>query len=223
MCKPLTFIFLAVLSLTVISCLGNHGSRTIPKDFGMQNTEVRDKIPLRAGIYLSPGFKKFSYKDVYLRGALGQEFYALISMGDALEGGSILALKNIFKEVVLIDGMDPEPLKEKIDVVVTPEVVKVEVKLLYVGINERAVRASIKWSIVSVEGKEIYVNTVTGEGSYKLPLWLGGKDAPVEAAVPGYIRALQDHFLKAQDDIYSNKWWAKQWWKEGVTKPAGAN
>lgn len=206
--KSLTFIFLAVLSLTVISCSGDP-ARTIPRDFGMQNAEIRDKIPLRAGLYLTPSFKNFSY-----RYAWAHPVYVLISMGVALEGGSIRALKNIFKEVVLIDGIDLDPLKEKIDVVVTPEIVMVEVKH-GASTYERDVRTSIKWSIVSVEGKEIYMNTVTGEGSFKIAMT---RSRTRDEAVAGYTRALQDHFLKAQDDIYSSKWWTRQWWKEGVTK-----
>jgi hypothetical protein len=190
---------LFVLSFFLYSCASPQFSRinvSMPKDFELSNAEIKDKIPLRAGLYLKPDMKNYVKK-----GPIGSAVtHTSFLMGDALCGGSEKMLRNIFKDVLIIDHMESDLSVRNIDVIVTPDLVGMTGKLV------------IKWNIVSLDGKIIYVNTITGEATPKMS-WSFTSAGIEEDERNNMLLIVKDQFRKAQDDLYNSGWWKKQWWR----------
>lgn len=206
---------LIVLSIFMYSCASPQFSRinvSMPKDFQMSNAEVANKIPLRAGLYLSPTIKNY-----LRRGPLASfVIHVSFSMGDALSNGSERMLRNIFQDVVIIDQFKNDLSAENIDVVVTPEVVGIFSKGKMPSdsvVPQVILQFVVKWNIVSLDGKNIYMNSITGECLQKksYSFTSGGIE---EDEKNNMLLLIKDQFQKAQDDIYTSGWWKKQWWKK---------
>jgi len=205
---------LLVLLFFLYSCASPQFSKidiSMPKDFEMINTEIKDKIPLRAGLYLKPDIRNYSKKGPIASFVTHTTF----SMGDALSSGSERVLRNIFKDVVIIDQLESDLSTKNIDVIVTPELVGIygQAKMIDGSKVPKAVNQLVmKWNIVSPDGKIIYVNTITGEGLQKLSFSFTSAGI-AEDEKNNMLMLIKDQFQKAQEDIYSSGWWKKQWWK----------
>jgi hypothetical protein len=189
-----------ILSLT--SCATNEPV-LIPNNIDITSTEFNNKIPLRAGLYLSQQYRNAFYPIRQI-----QVFIGTALAGDALSYNSEKIMRNIFQEVIILDSMGNIPglADRKYDVIVSPEIVTLRSDL---GGSTRwtcwcLAQTSIKWNIVSPEGKEIYISTIKSD-EIKIP-----KGYYVDCIQT----SLKDLFQKSQEDIYKNNWWKKQWWKE---------
>lgn len=206
----------SIVSLCLCSCVTAFSKIAVkvPNDFQMTTTEVRDKIPLTAGLYLKPDIRNY-----LLKGSFGLAGVSVF-VGDALCVGSERMLKNIFRNVVIIDPVEGNLPTKNIDVIVTPELLGISSMPKKTENNNESwwhkpvvSQLTIKWNVVSLDGKNIYFNTIIGEIAPKTVLsqWVSVIE---EVARENMIALLNDHFLKAQNDLYSNAWWKNQWWKD---------
>lgn len=204
----ITFTLLLFVPFILCSCASPQFTKIevkIPNDFKMNDTEIMEKIPLVAGLFLKSDIKNFIYKGSAEPIPLMQR--VSFFMGAPLCAGSERILKNIFKDVVVIDQLESNLSGQNIDVIVTPELI--EIKRFR---HNTKMRLTMKWNIVSIDGKNIYFNTITGEVQPQ-PIYKFTASGMEEKQRENMIALINDHFLKAQTDLYSNGWWKKQWWK----------
>jgi len=215
-------IFLILISLIFIAFLSSCGyllgysplwphSRiniVVPKDFEIQLPERHRIIPLRVGLYLSTKFKNYTLLDfsgdVNINPRPGDIF-----IGEALSSGCERMLKNLFTEIIIIDPLEANFSNKNIDIIIIPEVVKIITvvkKNWTTAPSSFWVQTIIKWNTFSCNGDYIYVNTIKAEGiqTFEYPYYY---EARQEDLTKGYILAIQDQLRKAQEDLYSNKWW----------------
>lgn len=208
-------IFSAVgVMLSLCSCVTSFTAFnvTVPKELDLTSGDVRDKIPLRAGLYLNSTFKNYTQET---RTPFVPSFHRVTYyMGDALSQNCERMLKNIFQRVVIVEETD---IAKDVDVLIAPELLGMsyQTKVPEGGTsNAQGVQQlKVRWNIASPDGKTIYTTTVTGEAVYKYR-FLGFTVASWEAILKEeMLQLVKAHFSQAQDDIYTNTWWKKQWWK----------
>ncbi len=176
---------------------------TLSKDINITSIELGNRIPLKAGLYFSQGFGNAKYH-IQTRHGVAE----IVSVGDALRNSSEKIMRNIFQEIVILDPLDVSASQstKEYDVIVAPEVLKMDYEIENVPFKTWfIVHTVIKWHIASPEGKEIYSSTI--------------KSDEVKIDKPKYLEvcikeSLENNFQKAQEDIYVNNWWKKQWWKD---------
>jgi hypothetical protein len=183
---------------------------------------MRDKIPLRVCLYVSTALR--TLKVPFAR---GQSFAfragspgALLLPGDMFIGDLLLrnsevVAANLFQRVVLVDPTTGSSASagRSCDVIVTPELVKYESRYEMHPLESNVffAQATMRWTVVSPDGKEIYTSPVNGEGT---ALHKPANTRYAETNMECTLRALTDHFQNAQADLYSNAWWKTQWWKD---------
>jgi len=201
--SKLKALVLCLLQLSCILFLTSCLPRTIQKDIGLTPAGVSNKIPLKAGLYLTTEFKNARYP---LRG--GHRVLGLPSAGDALSSNSENIISDIFQEAVTLGPTEitSASLSQKCDVIITPEVIRLHLEEQATIPGRCVAQTFIKWNIVSLDGKEIYVTTIKSD---EIIIYRHRK---VERCI---VPALKDNFEKAREDIYSSGWWKKQWWKKG--------
>jgi hypothetical protein len=201
--------FLVLGMLFLISCASAHKSIVIPQDFEIgPEKEMQDKIPLRALLNLSSEFKRFILSTNLSTPA--QTKNEKFIFGDALSAGSRKMTANIFREVAPFES--GEDTFTENDVIVTPEIVKIEHWRTTGPGGYCAFQTVIKWSITSADGKDIFSETIRGD-EIRFPCVIGLAFTYDKKRKEGFALSLQDHFQKAQESIYSSGWWKKQWWK----------
>jgi hypothetical protein len=175
---------------------------TIPKEIGLTSAGLSNKIPLKAGLYLTNEFKNARYP---LRG--GERVFGLFSVGDALSSNSENIIRDVFQETVTLGPTEitSASLSQKCDVVITPEVVRLHFEEEPTIPARAVVQTIIKWNIVSPAGKEIYSTTIKSDD-----ITIYRPRGKVERTI---VQSLKDNFEKAREDIYTSAWWKKQWWK----------
>jgi hypothetical protein len=151
-----------------------------------------DKIPLRAGLYMTKNFKEY----MQIIGRIEYHTDVFGKFGEALSKGAESMTTKAFREVVILDQVDQEASK-KVNVLITPEIDSIVSN--YVG---PTATVKIKWTIKDITGKVLYMNTFVGEGSGK-----GTSFRYPTALENAYTRAIEDHFNKAFAGISKNKWW----------------
>jgi hypothetical protein len=182
-----------------------------------------NKIPLRAGVWVNPSLRTMKVAFVRgetfgTRGSTIQLQPGTIFLGDLLSQNIEAMLKNIFKEIAMIDPIDsPASLPGMgYDVIVKPKLLIYEQRINFAGYSSPApcmVQITIEWDISSVAGKPIYSTTIKGEGIVDHHNKSGSRSVP-ETNKKAIISSVEDSMQKAQDDIYMGGWWEKQWWKE---------
>ena len=214
-------LFLTLLQILVVLCITSCAVSPVKmsafREFDVPKVEINNKIPLRAGLYLSQGFKNASfYSFPKGRGIKANPIASHHSfIGDALISSSQKAVKNIFQDVVILDGKenDVELKAKQIDMIVTPELVKVDsIFLAYFSFTEcdYTIKTLVKWTIASLAGVELYSNTITSD---EIRITVKKPITQEEKLKEAIILSLQDNFKRAQEDIYSSGWWKNQWWK----------
>lgn len=139
-------------------------------------------------------------------------YFTTIHIGEAFSANSEKMLKNIFQQVVIIDQMDTDLSEKNIDVIVAPEILDIITSQFKVPAGEKSRKLvsqmTIRWDIGSPDGKIIYTTMIMGEAILKfLKRWTVSANEELEKE--NMLRLLKDQFSKAQEDIYSNKWWKK--------------
>lgn len=176
---------------------------TLSKDINITSIELGNRIPLKAGLYFSQGFGDAKYH-IQTRQPAGE----VVSVGDALRNSSETIMRNIFQKIVILDPLDVSGSQstKKYDVIVAPEILRMDYEIESVPFKTWfIVHTIIKWNIASPEGKEIYSSTIKSD-EVKID-----KPKHLEVCIK---ESLENNFQKAQEDIYVNNWWKKQWWKE---------
>lgn len=199
--RKTAIIFSVLIPLVFLSSCGTANNRVILlEDLTIDRPEVRDKIPLKAGLHITSVLKNYSHF------TYGGEYK--VAVGEAVTGGSERMLKGIFREVVLLD--DGKDLSwTGVDVVVTPEIASMQ--WVWLGPMMVKIHIAIKWYIVTLEGKSIYMNTFKSEYRGKVPFW---DESRKKMYAESYTQSFHDHFIMAGEDLYNNRWWAKQWWRD---------
>ena len=188
----LVSIFLSGLSFCLFSCAEKQYSLTASRDFQMTATGKENKIPLRAALYITLVPKI-------------TQGWGTIDLGEAFSSGCERMLKNIFREVVSADLSE----RQEFDVMVKPEIIRWQ----RVSLNVRFwVHMDVVWNIYSPEGKIIYSNTVKNSIESTVST-ISTVETKVNEVMAGYVLALNDQLVMAQDDLHSSKWWAKKWWQ----------
>jgi hypothetical protein len=164
----------------------------IQANFSTPNKDTK-QIPLRVGLYLDPKLINFIKVPA-------PKYSNKIDMGDALGKGAQYIVNKAFREVVSIYTTDPELIPKGLDALIIPEIDDIqESDEMNVYKKYGTVTVKIKWTIKDVNNKTIYVNTLTGEATYKH--W------PTVQREEGYTRAVEDQFTKAYIALTSTNWW----------------
>jgi hypothetical protein len=203
-------LFLNYFSLSIMLFLTSCAMTeqlTIPKDIDITPIKLSAKIPLRVGLYLSEDFRNATYPmHLWQGGYFGSAF-----AGDALCNSSEKIMQNIFQEVIILDSTKKvsETTSQRYDVIIAPQIVNLDYEIRTSGLTGwHIVQTVIKWDIASYDGKDIYIGTMkSDEIRVKNP----GKSGRIELCLKP---SLKDNFQKAQEDLYTNGWWKKQWWKD---------
>jgi hypothetical protein len=188
--RILVTILLWALSFCLLSCAGKQYSLKAPRDFQMSATAKENKIPFRAALYTQPVSKV-------------TQGWGTIDLEEAFSDGCERMLKNIFREVILIKYTE----NHKYDVMVKPEIIKWERESLS---TKFWINMDVVWNIYSPRGKTILSNIVKSGVESKVSA-VSTFETKVNEIMAGYVAALNDQLLKAQDEIHSGKWWNSQW------------
>lgn len=211
---------LKLVSIMIIPCLCSCATIftkytvTLPKDIDLTMGEVKDEIPLTAGLRLSPQFREL----VLIERSILVVQPTTHHCGEAFSNNCQKMLANIFQHVVLVDPPATTPPSVDIDVIVVP-------MWLRTGFQEKVPEGekdaalmhqmTIKWDVTSPDGKAVYTTTILAE----IPVPIGFAGSSLTKAGVEKIREkemldlFRVQFHKAQDDIYKNTWWKNPWWK----------
>lgn len=192
-----------IILLSLVSC-GGPVRMNIPVG-QLDVAPPEQKIPLKAGLYLSQAFRSTQTPL-----AIGGNKFGDIYIGEALSSAAEKMMRNLFREVTVLDkhGNSQDSTAMTYDVIVTPQVELFEFRHVKVGfLTARwTTQNVITWRIVSPEGKELYQNTIRSD-EIKISWFDPKHPEPI-------IETFKGQFQEAQKDIYANGWWRKQWWKD---------
>jgi len=199
----MSFSVLLTILFCVVSC-GNPIRMNIPE--GRLNiAPSTKKIPLKAGLFLSQ-----SYRNTQTPIAIGAAKAGEINIGQALSSGTEKMMRDLFHEVIVLNemGISNNLKDQNCDVIVTPQVELFELRHVAVFVSAHwKTQNIVNWRVLSPDGQEIYQNRIQSV-ELKIP-WLD-RERP-----EAFIEIFKDQLQKAQEDLYSNGWWKKQWWKDG--------
>ena len=163
----------------------------ITRDLNIPVQEVK-KIPLRVGLYMSPNFLNYTYKE----SRLAEKF--VFPLGETFRAGSEKIVKMAFQDVVILSALD-EAIIEKLKIVISPQIQAVDIMFPMWGWGYLKSTVIIKWTAIDPTEKIIWVNTFEGESKIK------GKT--VKNIRNSLQVAIEDHFSKAYEGIISSTWW----------------
>ena len=158
-----------------------------------------EKIPLRVGLYLDPNLINYSRTP-----PRWEDRNFVIQMGEALSNGAQNVTNKAFREVVNVYTIDAELLPKGLDALVIPEVDRI-----YGGYGtERplgTVIVRIRWRIIDLSGKVIYMNTFGAESKWSIFTTTALNYFDVLSR--NYTKAIEEQFIKAYIGITSTNWW----------------
>ncbi len=191
----------AFLLVFIASCASAPVAVTVPTEIKMEPPQIVGKIPLRAGLYISPYLRtlKIPAAGVLPSGVPAQSFS--IFMGDALVANMEKVTRDIFQDVVMFDATGSGD--RKYDVTVTPELVKVnnDLDMTNPFPPTLLVETTLKWTIINTDGKEVYLNTI------KSDVIKTRRRFCEKTQTDGLAQSLQDILQKSRNDIYASGWW----------------
>ena len=186
-------IFLCV-PLSVASCIYRFKA---PTEFSFDSSKSKI-IPLRAALFIRPGYRNFMIGHPAKLGGFYPIEYAL---GESFMTGSRRIAELLFRDVVFFETMNAETDLPDIDVIVVPEIT--EGKFYSFGRKSLAARIEVKWTILDRGRKEIYVNTFVGEAT--------GKEKPFldQNKELGRLMdaAVIEVYHKAVESLGAVEWW----------------
>lgn len=188
-------ILVLIPLLTILGC----APALVPTDYNITSSSARsDRIPLRAGLYLS---EKFS-KAALIGNKGGREVPILV--GDSLVTGAKRTITLAFEDMVLMESLDPKNAHGA-RIIVTPEIVNMDNVLVgFPPWSKWESRLSCKWTIKNLDGDVIYLNTIVGEGRYEaVTSAFTYRDRLAQSMLP----AIQDQYGKLLADLMARRWW----------------
>lgn len=161
---------------------------SIKDTLNIKGTPDGNKIPLRVGLYLDSRFKEST---LYYTNA------HKILIGEGLVRGAEQAFSQVFKDIYFMSGSESSLSNCNVDVIargfIEEKSIRVisEYRFLYT--------VKIKWIISDKEGKNLYINTIVGEG-----LSAGRfKNNFTECMTT----AIEDHYSKLAYHLQTADWW----------------
>lgn len=188
--KSVILPFMAFL-LVVCGC----APFTVPANVQVHRPAASQLVPLRVALCLPQQFKTYAF----IGNKGGQPIRILI--GDALAAGAERSMREVFKEVVIVEDLNLDLTARNISVIIAPEIVEIDNRVN--GFGWDSLVAS-KWTIKGQDGRLLYVNTVTGKGQYKA---FTTAFSLREHLVKSMIPAVEDHYNKLTAHLLSVKWW----------------
>ena len=146
------------------------------------------KIPVRIGAYIPSAFRNYVQ---FMKGG------DRVEIGDGLSRGAERVFREVFKEVVVIEGVGADLRAEEIDAVISPEMVETDLMRGTVPGSEVAV--TCKWTVVNPKGRTYYMNTITGVGTDSSLLFIA-------RTTKSSTRAVEDHYRKLIQHMLFTKW-----------------
>jgi hypothetical protein len=171
---------------------------TISPNYSL-NLPIADKIPLRAGIYVSQNtmapISMWYYHDQPNR--LSPPVVVVNAMSNAFD----TIMDRSFKQVSKLSKSDLTATQENIDVIVIPELTELKYTFVDIGVLAQRIKVTLKmkWSIKDRNNKILYMNTFSTET-------IGDKREPIEKI---HEKAITDNFNQAYLAITSSRWWQK--------------
>jgi hypothetical protein len=130
-----------------------------------------------------------------------------IFVGDALVAGVQRTLALAFDDVVLLPSPNPTDT-QGIEAVVTPEITSMDNVLVgFPPFSKWESRLVCKWTVTTLNGEVVYLNTIVGEGRYEA---LTTAFSYHKKLAQSMIPAVQDHFRKLLADLTERRWWEQQ-------------
>jgi hypothetical protein len=167
----------------------------VPPDVNVHRPASSPAIPLRAALHIPKQFRTH----VFLGNKGGQPIRILI--GDALAGGAEKSMREVFKEVVIVEDPNPDLPAGNLSVVVSPEIVEIDNRVAGFGWDSLV---AIKWTIRGRDGSLLYMNKITGRGQYKaFTTAFSLREHLQKSMVP----PIEDHYNKLTAHLLSVKWW----------------
>lgn len=189
----------AILVVTTIITISGCAPALVPTNYNILSPTLRsDRIPLKAGLYLSAKFKKAA-----LIGNKGGRD-SVILIGESLAAGATRTIPLAFEDMVILESSDSKNNKG-INVIITPEIVDLENVLVgFPPMSKWESRLSCKWTIKNLDGDVVYLNTIIGEGRYKaFTTAFTYRNRLAQSMLP----AIQDHYEKLLADLLARHWW----------------
>jgi hypothetical protein len=169
--------------------------------------QQKEKIPLRAGLYMTEDFKNYTSE---WEVAFGKHLFPI---GRMLQDGSKRMVAAAFQDMVILSSLD-EAKARKVDVVIAPEVESSEFTLGGATMLGPTISmVMIKWTASDSEGNIIWADTFEGHGQVKVEkgvkyvkrYGVSRYGVPIE-----YMGlAVEDSFRKAYEEMSSSGWWRK--------------
>ncbi|MCL5885366.1 MAG: hypothetical protein M1377_08550 [Deltaproteobacteria bacterium] len=183
-------LLVAALLVSILAMLGFSGCtihHNVSENLNIENPSAA-KIPLRAGLYVSSEMKNLE--------APQPNKVHRIHVGEGLARGAEKAYRATFDEVLIIDDSVTDMARLDIDVIASGLVTKAH----WIDISSRRVcTTTIKWTIADKKGDDLYVNTITGEGTTK-----HFTKAIFEKC---FTASIEDHYNKLVRHLTSVNWW----------------
>ncbi|MBI5194724.1 MAG: hypothetical protein HZA10_00210 [Nitrospirae bacterium] len=198
---------------------GCSSSKTLKvADFNNETT-FSTKIPLKAGLY-DKVFQNCSCTQKLLAGGNGNIFSfqtVKADIGEGMDRWANGSLKQIFKEVVIINSLKSSEINQEIDVFIIPQIMDIWC------FPQGEVLVTSKWTVVSPEGKILYMNTFRSDirDSVMDPVFYRAMMMPLFFPVSGVFfgpsrtnvleksmnRVVNDQYQQFLTDILSYNWW----------------
>ncbi|MCL5885367.1 MAG: hypothetical protein M1377_08555 [Deltaproteobacteria bacterium] len=158
----------------------------IPKENGIAFPDRGNRIPLTAALYVKPVMRNYTFRQP------SQEVF----FDDILCRYAEATVRDLFREVLILDAMEGGASGKRYDVIVAPELEKT-----YLHLPQRVASVTMKWTVLDNTGKAIYQNSFMGNGECK------GIFHRNTASGECFLRAVRDQFGKARAGLLSSRWW----------------
>jgi hypothetical protein len=203
-CLKNILIFLALSMVAAVSagCYRLYLNQ-LPDTLDM-SFQQREKIPLRAGLYMTEDYK--NYTSEWAR-EFGKHVFPI---GKMLEDGSRKMITVAFRDMVILSSPDEAAAREA-DIVIAPEVESADYDYESPSWLESPFSmVIIKWKASDPEGNVIWANTFEGKGRAQIAQGTrrGGKEVnKYGIAIDNFGLAIEDSLRKAYEEISSSGWW----------------
>jgi len=194
--KTVAFLMLFIILTFFVGCYKiyeHHMPTAVDMSF-----QQRQKIPLRAGLYMSEDFLHYSYE---WEVEFGKHVFPI---GAILQNGSKDMIKAAFQDMIIV--LSPEEANTKrVDVVISPSV---ETVILPYELKMRAYQDAgifIKWMISDIEGNPIWVETIEGNSHLEKERLYQTREELMDKSLQ---LAIENQFQKSFQKIVSSNWWA---------------
>jgi hypothetical protein len=150
--------------LRSILCALSLASCTITIDHGIPlytvgNYPQHQKIGLKVALQLSDELRQTKWQRKALDGTTW-----VIPLGEHLAHNAESVAKKLLSEVVVMQRVTPDASQDRVDAILTPKVLYVQQTYPMSGGSGVVLAIAIEWTLKSLDGETVWVDTVNGEG-----------------------------------------------------------